>query len=136
MPVWAFAAIFALLAGCTSFTPLQSSLFTDEDGNIVAVDYGRDMKEHESTFVAPNGKEMTMRSHLKVKVTLPDGDSFLAWECMNPLQTGTMYRTNNGEWMFYANGITCAVFLRTEDKSDYLEVYNGVICQGPKKGEF
>ena len=132
----AFAAAFALLAGCTSFTPLQSSLFTDEDGYIVAVDYGRDMKEHESTFTAPNGKEMTMRSHLKVKVTLPDGDSFLAWECMNPLQTGTMYRTGNGKWMFYANGITCAVFLRTEDKSDYLEVYRGVICQGPKKGEF
>ena len=130
-----FALLFSLVlfAGCTTFTPLQSSMFTDEDGNIVVVDYGRDQKEHESKFYAPNGREMTMRSKLKVRVTLPDGYTFIAWECMNPLATGTMYRSNNEKWMFHANGISCRAFRQTDDKRDYLVIFEGIICEGPKK---
>ena len=135
----AAGALFALalgLSGCTSFVPLQSSMFTDENGNIVCVDYGRDRDEHESKFTAPNGKEMTMKSRLKVRVTLSDGTEFLAWECMNPLPTGTMYRTNNEKWMYHANGISCRVFRETVNPQgvrDYLVVFEGIICEGPKK---
>lgn len=131
------AALAALaIAGCTSFTPLQSSMFTNEDGEVLCVDYGRDSKFHESTFIAPSGKEMTMRSKLKVRVTLPDGTSFLAWECMNPLSTGTMYRTNNQKWMFHAEGIYCRAFKKAVNprgQQDYVEVFSGIICQGPKR---
>lgn len=124
----------ALLSGCTSFVPVQSSMFTNEDGEMLCVDYGRDGKYHESTFVAPSGKEMTMRSNLKVRVTLPDGTTFLAWECMNPLRTGTMYRTDNRRWMFHAEGIYCSAFRKTvnpQGQEDYVEVFSGIICQGP-----
>ena len=126
-----------VLAGCASFDPMQTSLFTDENGNIVSVDYGRSKKDHESKFTAPSGKVMTMKSKLAVRVTLPDGTDFVAWECMNPLPSGTMYRTNNEKWMYHANGITCQVFSKTlnpDGKEDYLLVFEGMICEGPKKG--
>ena len=131
------ACVAALAAaGCTSFTPLQTSMFTDEEGNIVVVDYGRDLKDHESKFTAPSGKVMTMKSKLKVRVTLPDGTDFLAWECMNPLPSGTMYRTSNEKWMYHANGISCRVFKKAVNpdtgQDDYLEIFEGVICEGPK----
>ena len=121
-------AAFAL-AGCSSFTPMQTSLFTDEDGNIISVEYGRAKNDHETKFTAPNGKVMTMKSKLAVRVTLPDGDDFVAW---------TMYRSDNERWMYHANGISCRVFesaINPEGKSDYLLVFEGIICEGPKKGE-
>ena len=89
-------------------------------------------------LAAPNGKVMTMKSKLAVKVTLPDGTDFVAWECMNTLPSGTMYRSDNERWMYHANGISCRVFesaINPEGKSDYLLVFEGIICEGPKKGE-
>ena len=130
------AALFALFAGCTSFSPQQSSMFTDSDGNIVAVEYGRSKSDHKSNFTAPNGKVVEMKSKLGVRVTLPDGESFLAWECMNVLPSGTMYRSDNEKWMYHANGISCRVFEKAQNangEDDYLEVFEGIICEGPKK---
>ena len=124
-----------ILVGCTTFTPLQTSLFTDENGNLVSVDYGRDSKDHESKFIAPNGKTMTMKSKLKVRVTMADGTDFVAWECMNPLMRGTMYRTDNEKWMYHANGISCRVFKKAvnpQGQPDYLIVFEGIICEDPK----
>ncbi len=131
-----FAVLAAVFAGCESFTPQQTSMFTDEDGNIISVDYGRSKKDHESKFTAPNGKVLTMKSKLGVRVTLPDGDDFTGWECMNTLQSGTMYRSDDEEWMYHANGITCTVFhkaVNPQGKEDYLIVFDGIICEGPKK---
>ena len=130
------AALFALFAGCTSFSPQQLSMFTDSDGNIVAVEYGRSKSDHKSNFTAPNGKVVEMKSKLGVRVTLPDGESFLAWECMNVLPSGTMYRSDNEKWMYHANGISCRVFEKAQNangEDDYLEVFEGIICEGPKK---
>lgn len=130
------AALFALFAGCTSFSPQQSSMFTDSDGNIVAVEYGRSKSDHKSNFTAPNGKVVEMKSKLGVRVTLPDGERFLAWECMNVLPSGTMYRSDNEKWMYHANGISCRVFEKAQNangEDDYLEVFEGIICEGPKK---
>jgi len=131
-----FAVLAAVLAGCVSFTPQQTSLFTDEEGNLVSVEYGSSKKDHESKFTAPNGKVLTMKSKLGVRVTLPDGDDFVGWVCMNPLRTGTMYRSNNEKWMYHANGISCTVFKKAvnpQGKEDYLIVFEGIICEGPKK---
>ena len=102
-------AAFAL-AGCSSFTPMQTSLFTDEDGNIISVEYGRAKNDHETKFTAPNGSVMTMKSKFALFLTHPDGDDFDAWQCINTLQTGTMYRSDNERWMYHANGISCRVF--------------------------
>ena len=135
--IFAAGAMAAAIAGCASFTPMQTSLFTDEEGNLITVEYGNTKNPRESKFTAPNGKVMTMKSRLAVDVTLPDGTDFFAWECMNTLPSGTMYRSGNEKWMFHANGITCEVFEKTvnpQGQDDYLLVFEGIICEGPKKG--
>ena len=129
----AAAAVLAL-AGCQSYEIVQRNVFSDEDGNIVSVDYGRSDKEHVNTFVAPfTGKEMEFRSRLVVKAELPDGTTFTAWQCMNFMRRGTMYKTDNGRWMYLANGFTCILFERDEERDDYRVVFRGVLCQTPEK---
>ena len=129
------AAMLVLLVGCTSFRPQQACMFTDANGNIVTVEYGNSKKDHVSKFTAPNGKVLDMKTKLGVRVTLPAGDDFLAWECMNTLSVGTMYRTDNQKWLYHANGISCRVFKKALNPStgqdDYLEIFEGVICEGP-----
>ena len=80
------------------------------------------------------GKEMDFKSKLVVKVSLPDGNSFIAWQCMNFLRGGTMYKSDNELWMFHAIGLSCAIFRQTEDDSTkYLEVYRGILCNTPER---
>jgi hypothetical protein len=100
-------------------------VFSDEDGNLVAVDYGRSDKDHVNTFIAPTtGREMEFKSKLVVRAELPDGETFTAWQCMNFMPRGTMYKTDNGRWMLLANGFSCVVYRQAEDDSDkYREVY-------------
>ena len=133
----AIAAAAALaLAGCQSYEIVQRNVFSDEDGNLVAVDYGRSEKAHVNTFVAPmTGKEMEFKSKLVVRAELPDGETFTAWQCMNFMRRGTMYKTDNGRWMLLADGFSCVVFRQVEDDSDnYREVYRGVLCDTPDIG--
>ena len=129
---WAFAFAFLalLLSGCQSYTIVQRNVFADDHGNLVAVDYGRSESEHTNTFISPaTGEEMEFKSKLMVKAVLPDGDSFKAWQCMNFLPYGTMYRTDNEKWMLLANGFSCTVYHRDEeDETRYREVYRGVLC--------
>lgn len=126
-------AAVALVCGCQSYDIVQSNVFSDEDGNIVKVDYGRSEKDHVNYFIAPsNRKKMEFKSKLVVDVHLPDGDTFTAWQCMNFWNSGTLYRTDNEEWMLLANGFTTMLY-RREAKSDrYLEVYRGILCESPK----
>ena len=119
-----------LLTGCQSYTIVQTNVFADDDGNVITVDYGRSETEHVNTFRAPtNGKTMEFKSKLMVKVTLPDGDRFKAWQCMNFLTSGTMYKADNEEWMFLANGFSSIVYHQDErDRTRYREVFRGVLC--------
>ena len=120
-----------VLAGCQSYAVVQRNVFADDDGNVVSVEYGRSEKDHVSTFRSPvNGEEMEFRSKLVVLAELPDGDGFKAWECMNSfLPYGTMYRTDNEKWMLHANGFSCTIYRQTEeDRTKYLEVFRGVLC--------
>lgn len=124
---------FVFAAGCRSYDIVQANIFSDDDGNLVRVEYGRSEKHHVNTFVSPvTGEEMEFKSKLVVEVRMPDGESFRAWQCMNFLSSGTMYKTDDGEWMFLAGGFTCTVYARTEeDETRYLEVYRGVLCESP-----
>ena len=135
MSIMATAAVL-LLAGCQSYEVVQRNVFSDEDGNLVSVDYGRSTKDHVNTFFVPTtGKEMEFRSKLVVRAELPDGETFTAWQCMNFLRRGTMYKTDNGRWMLLANGFTCVVYIQSEDNPDnYREVYRGVLCETPDIG--
>jgi len=130
-----FIALTALLLqGCQSYTIVQRNVFSNEDGYLVDVDYGRSETAHVNTFRSPvTGKEMEFKSKLVIKVRLPDNDSFTAWQCMNFMKTGTMYKTDDEEWMVLVNGFSCVVYHQTEeDPTRYLEVYRGVLCDSPK----
>ena len=130
------ASVLSLLSGCQSYEIVQRNIFADDDGNVVVVDYGRSESDHCNTFVSPvTGKELEFRSKLVVKVQLPDGDDFKAWQCMTTLPRGTLYQSDNGEWKFLANGFSCMIYHRTGEPPprDYLEVYRGVICETPDR---
>ena len=135
-PIMAVAAALSL-AGCQSYEVVQRNVFSDEDGNLVAVDYGRSEKDHVNTFVAPlTGREMEFKSKLVVRAELPDGETFTAWQCMNFLRRGTMYKTDNGRWMLLANGFSCVVYRQSDgDPESYREVYRGVLCDTPDIGK-
>ena len=123
-------ALLLSLAGCQSYVIVQRNVFADDDGNIVSVEYGRSESDHVNTFKSPvTGKEMEFKSKLVVLATLPDGDTFKAWQCMNFMPRGTMYRTDDDEWMLLANGFSCTVYHQVkEDTTQYAEVYRGVLC--------
>ena len=121
---------FFILSGCQSYDIVQTNVFADDDGNVIVVDYGRSESYHVNTFIAPtNGKEMEFKSKLMVRVTLPDGDRFKAWQCMNFQSTGTMYMTDNEEWKLLANGFSSVVY-RQDEKNEkvYHELFRGVLC--------
>ena len=133
-----FLVLALLLSGCQSYTIVQRLVFADDDGNVVTVDYGRSESEHHNTFISPaNGKEMDFHSNCMVKVQLPDGDDFKAWECMSflPPGTGTMYKTDDEEWKALANGFSFSIYHRTgkPPPRDYLEVFRGVLCDIPDR---
>ena len=129
----AIAVAFAL-TGCQSYEVMQRNIFSDDGGNVVTVAYGRSSSEHVNTFHNPaTGKEVEFKSKLAVRVELPDGDSFTAWQCMNFMQSGTMYKTDDDEWQILVNGFTCRIYLMRDDDSGlYDEVYRGVLCESPK----
>ena len=126
------AAALALAAGCQSYTIVQENVFADDDGNVAVVEYGRSERDHVNTFVSPaTGKEMDFKSRLVVRARTPGGESFTAWQCMNFLARGTMYKTGNEKWMLLADGFSCVIYHQTDDKTRYLEVYRGVLCDTP-----
>ena len=128
----------ALLTGCQSYDIVQRNIFADDDGNVIVVEYGVSGRDHVNTFVSPvTGKEMDYKSKLMVRVQLPDGDRIKAWQCMNFLPRGTMYKTDNDEWKVLANGFSCVIYHQTGEPPprEYLEVYRGVICDNPE-GDF
>ena len=128
------AALAALaLAGCRGFEIEQLNVFSDEDGHLVKVAYGRSQKEHVNYFIAPaTEKKMEFRSKLVVRVKLPDEHVITAWQCMNFQRNGTMYRTDDEVWMVLVDGFSCTLYCRTKaDKTQYLEVYRGVLCDSP-----
>ena len=132
MRILAIVAALLSVAGCNSYRVVQTNVFSDEDGRIVSVDYARAEKDHANTFVSPvTNKEMEFKSKLLVKVVLPDGDGFTAWQCMNFSRNGTMYKTDNGKYMFLAGGFSCIVYSRVNE-SDYTEIYRGVLCESPE----
>jgi len=126
----------ALLAGCASFHQTQVVKFVDDDGRFVNVTYGYGDEDHVTKWVSPiNGKTIELKSKLRVKVDMEDGPAFKAFQCMNTLGSGTMYKTDNDRWMFLANGFTCAVFEWDERQKDYRYVFQGVLCQTPTDAE-
>ena len=125
-----------LLAGCATFHQTQVVKFVDDDGQFVTVTYGYGEEDHVTQWVSPvNGKKVELKSKLRVKVDIDGGPKYTAYQCMNTLGSGTMYKTDNNRWMFLANGFTCAAFEWDEKQQDYRYIFQGVLCQTPIDAE-
>ena len=119
-------AVAALLAGCATWTfePTRSSKFVNEQNEYILVDYG--IEEHESTFIGPGGVRMPFRSKLKVRVEMPDGTRFVAYQNMST--EGRLYVTDNERWRFLERGVAAYVAERAPDKSGHILRYQGTLC--------
>lgn len=127
------ATALLLVAGCATwtFSPIRSVRFVSEDGLFLNVDYGRE--EHESTFVAPNGVRLPFKTKLKVRVTLPDGRRFVAWQVMS--MRGVLYKTDDEHWEYFEEGTGCVVAEKAKDGDGYELRFNGVLCATLKQPE-
>ena len=120
-------AAAALLAGCTSFEPLRSKRFVDDNNNYLHVDYGRDTEDHESTTILGNGVKWPFKSKNMVRVELPDGTRFVAYQNLAP--AGNLYKTEDEEWEFFeSGGAGCLVAQLDKDRSGYITRFRGTLC--------
>jgi hypothetical protein len=120
-----------VVAGCSSLQLAQTMLFLDDNGNVIKVDYLRSNKPYVTQVKSPfNGEMVDFSAKLLVVVTMPDGYDFEAWQTLNTLPSGTMYKSKDSRWLYHARGITSSVYEQTIDKSDYKLVYEGVMCSG------
>ena len=120
------ASVAALLAGCTSFEPTRSNRFVDDYNNYLHVDYGRDTKDHESVAILDNGVRWPFKSKDMVRVELPDGTSFIAYQNLSP--KGVLYKTEDGEWEFFERGVGCLVARFDKARSGYVTHFQGTLC--------
>ena len=135
----ALAILLALVAGCTTFEKRQSDVFADEEGNVIGVDYGVGSKDHIFMVPSPgNGKLVEYKSNLMVKVTLPDGNRITGYRTLNTFPVGTMYMTENEDWIYLANGFSCRIYMRVElsdGSRDYMLVFEGNLSSAPRNKE-
>lgn len=120
------ALALALLAGCASFEATRSQKFVDEAGAFVHVDYGADKEPRTSTFVLSNGVQLPFRSKLKVRVELPDGTRFTAYQRMST--AGNLYLDEDGEWEYFEQGTGCLVARKAPDGKGFLVRFQGTLC--------
>ena len=120
------AVAAALLGGCATWTfePTRSSKFVNERNEYILVDYG--IEEHESTFIGPGGVKMPFKSKLKVRVTMPDGTRFVAYQNMST--EGRLYVSDDERWRFLERGVAAYVAERAPDKNGSLLRYQGTLC--------
>ena len=119
-------SLLAILAGCTSLEPTRSQKFVDESNRYVMVDYGSENEPRVSTFTLSNGVKLPFKSKLKVRVELPNGKRFIAYQHMS--QTGNLYVTDDGEYEYFEQATGCVVARRAKDGDGYLIQFQGVLC--------
>ena len=115
-----------LAAGCTSFEPTFANSFMDDEGNVVHVQNGRLSDDHVFKVVSPgNGKIVDYKSKEAVKLTLPGGERFVAYQTLNTIPIGNMYKTDDNGIIYVTNGLMCRIYALLEDGSDHLLVFEG-----------
>ena len=122
------AATLALLAGCATWTfePTRSQKFVDDANNYVHVDYGSEKEPRVSTFTLSNGVKLPFRSKLKVRVELPDGTRFVAYQRMS--EAGNLYMTDDEDYEYFEQGTGCLVGYRAKGERRFGVVFQGVLC--------
>ena len=126
------SVLAAALAGCASFERSQVDAFVDDQGYMIKVEYGTRSKDHVFMVPSPgNGKLVEYRSKLMVRVTLPDGERFSAYRTLNSMPIGTMYMSDDEEWIFLTKGYWATVQHRDEKGGiEYSGVFEGYIRKG------
>jgi len=122
------ALALLVVAGCATwrFEPLRTQKYVDNDNNFTHVDYGVEDEPRESWFNGPRGVRMKFRSKLKVRVELPDGTCFVAYQRMST--AGRLYKTEDDRWEYFEQGVACLVAELAEDETGYLARFQGVLC--------
>lgn len=120
------ALALALFAGCVSFEVTRSQKFVDESGAFVHVDYGADKEPRTSVFVLSNGVQLPFKSKLKVRVELPDGTRFTAYQRMST--AGNLYLDEDEEWEYFEQGTGCLVAQKAPDGKGFLVRFQGTLC--------
>lgn len=122
-------SLLVCMEGCATwtFSPLRTRRFVDDVNNYVLVDYGEDAKaEYSGVAHFSWGGSLPFKTKEKVRVELPDGERFVAYRHLS--ERGNLYRTKNGEWEFFEEGVACIVARRIPDGREYRMVYQGVLC--------
>ncbi len=120
------AVALTLLTGCTSFEPTRTQKFVDEFGQFVRVDYGAEKEPRTSTFVLSNGVRLPFRSKLKVRVEMPDGERFVAYQRMS--MAGNLYLDDREDWEYFEQGTACLIARKAPDKKGFLVKFQGTLC--------
>jgi len=127
------SAFFILLSGCVSFERTFSNSFIDDEGNVVSVIHGRLSEDHVTQIVSPgNGKLVDYKSKEAVKITLPAGQEFTAYQTLNTLRIGNMYKTDDDDIIYVTNGLMCRIYAMLEDGSDHLLIFEGNLTKTPE----
>lgn len=124
----------AMTAGCVSFEQTFTNSFIDEDGNIVSVVNGRLSSDHVFKVPSPgNGKIVDYKSKEAIRITLPDGQEFTAYQTLNTMPIGNMYMTDDENLVYVTNGLMCRIYALLEDGSDHLLIYEGNLTKSPEE---
>lgn len=123
-----FSAFLAVLTGCATWTfeATRSQKFVDESNNYVLVDYGSEKEPRASTFQLSNGLKLPFKSKLKVRVELPDGTRFVAYQRMS--SAGNLYMTDDETWEYFEQGTACIIAKKAQDGRGFLIQYQGTLC--------
>ncbi|MBO7166089.1 MAG: hypothetical protein J6V88_01015 [Kiritimatiellae bacterium] len=123
-----FLIAFLFIGGCATWTfeATRTAMFVDNFNNYATIDYGMEEEARNTVFVTDTGVRLPFKSKLKVRVTLPDGTRFVAYQNMS-LQ-GNLYKTEDAEWEFFESGMACIVAKMADDNSGYVIKFQGTMC--------
>ena len=122
------AAALAALAGCVSYETRQSAYFLSEDGELAYVEFQHGDGEHVNYYYTGETRR-EFKSKLRVRVEFGK-EKFTAYQCLNVLPSGTMYRSDDEEWLYHAHGAIGTIYRQIP--GDYREVFQGVMQLTPK----
>lgn len=120
-----FFVAAVLASGCESWRfDAQSEVFyVDEYGNKVSIEYAEG-KEHQFDIPTGRGRYIKYSSKSRIRATLPDGRSFIAYKYMSP--SGIEFRTKDEEWRVLTIHPNCFVYCRDDD-GEYPMIYQGIM---------
>ena len=92
--------------------------------NMASVDEFLD--ELSDDYSALYKENAVLKSKLKVRVTMPDGDDFIAYQRMST--TGNLYMDEKENWEYFEQGTGCLVAHKAPDGKGFLIRYQGTLC--------